>query len=312
MGKETRFHYILLFFLFLFILACKASRNVEIKKGYRYFRPPGVTEIAKNLYLDKTEITNMNYREFAYWMGAVYGRHSVEYKQILPDTNVWSRFHENYKLYDSIYYRHPLFDDHPCVGVTYEQAKAFAEWRTNRVFQMILVERGLMPLRESKRDSFFTVQRYFEGKYYGMVADTNLIVPVYFLPDPTIYKLATKVSDSIFLKKKWKRPKNCSRAKEGLENYCFEKIFDRTDTFPFGTIPTVPVVFHNCLINGVVTQLNGNVSELLNDKNFSFGNSFADSCSTIQNIYSLDPNEVNCYTGFRNACTFKKWRQLSN
>ena len=41
------------------------------------------------------------------------------------------------------YYRHPSYDDYPVVGVSWEQVQEFCKWRSNRVNEMILMERGI-------------------------------------------------------------------------------------------------------------------------------------------------------------------------
>jgi formylglycine-generating enzyme required for sulfatase activity len=38
------------------------------------------------------------------------------------------------------YLRHPAFESHPVVGVSWKQATNYAKWRTDRVNEQILVE----------------------------------------------------------------------------------------------------------------------------------------------------------------------------
>lgn len=51
---------------------------------------------------------------------------------IYPDTTVWvNDFNNSYnEPYMRMYFTHPGYNDYPVVGVTWEQATAFAEWRT--------------------------------------------------------------------------------------------------------------------------------------------------------------------------------------
>ncbi len=52
---------------------------------------------------------------------------------VYPDTLSWIRdFTYNYnEPYTLKYFSHPAFDDYPVVGVTWKQARAFCDWRTN-------------------------------------------------------------------------------------------------------------------------------------------------------------------------------------
>ena len=42
------------------------------------------------------------------------------------------------------YLRHPAFQGHPVVGVTWKQAVNFAKWRTDRVNEQLLVSKGFL------------------------------------------------------------------------------------------------------------------------------------------------------------------------
>ncbi|MFC6996317.1 T9SS ring complex lipoprotein PorK/GldK [Rufibacter roseus] len=86
-------------------------------------------------YMDETEITNNEYRQFMEVMltdsldilGEPYVR-GVLY----PDTSVWTKdftYHMGDPLVE-YYYSHPAFDDYPVVGVSWNAAKEFNRWRT--------------------------------------------------------------------------------------------------------------------------------------------------------------------------------------
>lgn len=93
-------------------------------------------------YMDDSEITNNEYRQYQVAMDAAdtagIGRLSQEEinmiatKKYLPDTVVWMRDF-TYHMGDPLmqyYYMHPAFDDYPVVGVNWKQAKLFCKWRT--------------------------------------------------------------------------------------------------------------------------------------------------------------------------------------
>ncbi len=97
-----------------------------------------------SFYMDQTEITNVNWREYVYWLDRVFG---VNNKQVvrnaLPDTLVWRDPLGFNEPYVETYYRHPAFSEYPVVGIDWLQANDYAIWRTDRVNEQILVNKGV-------------------------------------------------------------------------------------------------------------------------------------------------------------------------
>lgn len=87
-------------------------------------------------YMDDTEITNNEYRQFmeAILMDSidVLGEDYVM-TELYPDTTVWVRdfTHHMGDPMMEYYYMHPAFDDYPVVGVDWFACQYFCEWRTN-------------------------------------------------------------------------------------------------------------------------------------------------------------------------------------
>jgi gliding motility-associated lipoprotein GldJ len=74
--------------------------------------------------------------------------------------------------YVNNYFRHPAYSDYPVVGVTWEQAEAYCTWRTDRVNEQILVDRGILkhdPAQTGK--NVFTTDTYLTGIYQGAEGD---------------------------------------------------------------------------------------------------------------------------------------------
>lgn len=67
---------------------------------------------------------------------------------IYPDTTVWvNDFNNSYnEPYMRMYFSHPGYNDYPVVGVTWEQATAFAHWRTK--FYRMGQKKGARPIEE--------------------------------------------------------------------------------------------------------------------------------------------------------------------
>lgn len=86
-------------------------------------------------YIDDTEITNNEYRQFMNVMLTdsvdVLGLDRIM-DELYPDTNVWMKdFSHHYgDPMMEYYYWHPAFDDYPVVGVDWYAARYFSEWRT--------------------------------------------------------------------------------------------------------------------------------------------------------------------------------------
>jgi len=102
-------------------------------------------QYVRSFFLDETEVTNIMYLEYIDWLKKMYGNDD-ELKKIylaaLPDTLVWRNplgFNEDMV---NNYLRHPAFQNHPVVGVSWHQANNFAKWRTHRVNERILAEKG--------------------------------------------------------------------------------------------------------------------------------------------------------------------------
>ncbi len=64
---------------------------------------------------------------------------------VYPDTAAWNKL----KLWDmdtycQSYFRHSQYDDHPVVGVSWEQAKLYADWRSDRLNEQFLMAQDLL------------------------------------------------------------------------------------------------------------------------------------------------------------------------
>jgi sulfatase modifying factor 1 len=124
-----------------------------------------------SFYMDETEVANIDYREYVHWLKRVFGETYPEvWRNALPDTMVWrEELAFNEPLVET-YYRHPSFDFYPVVGVTWLQANDYCLWRTDRVNEMILVERGILNPNPEQTDSEnFNTEAYLVGQYEGDV-----------------------------------------------------------------------------------------------------------------------------------------------
>jgi len=124
-----------------------------------------------SFYIDETEVANVHYREYLYWLGRVYNESFPDvYRNALPDTLVWrSELAYNEPLVE-YYFRHPAYNDYPVVGVTWKQASDYCKWRSNRVNEKLLMDKGLLSKADVSNqadDNSFDTKSYMAGLYEG-------------------------------------------------------------------------------------------------------------------------------------------------
>lgn len=123
-----------------------------------------------SFYLDQTEVTNVDYREYLHWLHRVFVDYPKVHRNALPDTLVWRRpmaYNEPYVLY---YFRHPSYNEYPVVGVSWLQATDYCAWRTDRVNENILINQGILnPDPNQINEENFNTDSYLAGQYEGLV-----------------------------------------------------------------------------------------------------------------------------------------------
>jgi gliding motility-associated lipoprotein GldJ len=123
-----------------------------------------------SFYMDETEIANIHYLEYLHWLARVYVDFPEVYKQALPDTNVWRNKLAYNEPYVEYYLRHPAYQMYPVVGVNWQQATAYAAWRTDRVNEMILIREGILePDPNQTNEANFNTKAYLVGQGDGLL-----------------------------------------------------------------------------------------------------------------------------------------------
>ena len=107
-----------------------------------------------SFYLDENEVTNADYREYLYWLRRVYDYdyYPQIYQSALPDTLVWRDKMGLNDMYVENYLRHPAYNFYPVVGVNWEQSMRFCQWRTDRVNEQILIDKGILTVMNTQAD----------------------------------------------------------------------------------------------------------------------------------------------------------------
>jgi len=146
--------------------------RVEQDVMYEWNNVPRRVSVS-SFYLDETEVRNIDYLEYLYWLKRVYGQSYPEvYIKNLPDTLVWRDklgYNEPYVLN---YLRHPAYENYPVVGVSWIQANDYCIWRTDRVNERILIDACILKEDiEQVDDNTFNTEAYLAGQYEGIVIE---------------------------------------------------------------------------------------------------------------------------------------------
>ncbi len=102
--------------------------SVSFSGELEFDTPSGTVKIADNLYMDQTEVSNKDWRDFMNWNKIKYGIDSEKYLSTIPNASVWQN-----KVLEENYLEAPQFNNYPVVGISYEQAVSYCDWRTNQL-----------------------------------------------------------------------------------------------------------------------------------------------------------------------------------
>jgi hypothetical protein len=179
-------------------------------------RKDGDSIYVSAFYMDATEVCNLHYRAFLHWNNRIYSSMPQVPMSLLPDTSVWVQTFPNkaigHLLKDN-YFRNAAFDYYPVVGLSWRQAQAYALWRTDRINEAILVDKGkIMADYEGQQgENHFGTYNYLAGLYEAspgdrpmveaatgeerrVLAKDEILLPNYRLPTSAELKQAAKAA----------------------------------------------------------------------------------------------------------------------
>lgn len=298
----------------LLLIGCSTPKQVIFEnKSFEIVRPPGTVEIAENLYADETEIRNIDYKEFMFWIGRIYGEESPEYQSTKLDETVWLNQNDIPHLSIS-YFEHPMYDDYPVVGISYEQAKQYTEWRTERVAEMLLIERGYIEINEDliSGEKYFTIQRYLEGGYTWIKVRKDVVFPKYRLPNSEEWESLAKGNtefqygmdpSSKYNRKVLKNWKHLFNTNEYFSSKVNEYKSDLPSTGKVFYV-TSPSVSFSKNVNGLLGMI-GNVAEMTSEKGIAKGGSWKSNLKEIKIENTETYDQPNSWVGFRNICQWE-------
>ena len=238
--------------------------------------PPGMVAVDKTLYIDKTEVRNIEYRIHIHWIKRYKGENSKEYLNALPDTSQKIRilFQGNNQIQEmdlDYYFNHPNFNNYPVVSISYEQAIEYCKWRTDMINEGIYRQKN-KSLKDEK------------------IPDNIPII--YKLRLPTKSEWIKVANQGIDLKYK-KKLEN-----EGIKYEIIEQVLVTGNFLENGENMPVNVDFGN-VNNTRCYNIYGNVAEMSNNKGIAFGGSYCEKLSDfkIDKEYHYDLPKV--WIGFR-------------
>jgi len=146
--------------------------------------PPGTIKLENNLFVDKTEISSLEYREYLYWLKRIFGEDGKILKNAFPNTSVYDSLAKSFNVTSVEFIFQPQFANYPIVGVSFEQATNFCQWRSDRVFEMILVTNKIMEWDTSQnKATFFTIKKYHDQHPPKNKEEKSIRYPEYQIPN---------------------------------------------------------------------------------------------------------------------------------
>jgi formylglycine-generating enzyme required for sulfatase activity len=231
--------------------------------------PPGTVQLSENLFMDECEISNKAWKEFTYYLLYV-KNDSALYRQMLPDTTVWKTQLFNNSVFIDYYFRHPDYNGYPVVGVSYEQVKAFCEWRTERVNELLE--------RTAKAPFKKVLYRLPTEKEWELAAAGKLELDKYpFGYEKTEYR------------------------SRGTTYNTFNCLYQHIDPDGNQVTNVIPVFSSESNRYGIFNMI-GNVSEMVAEKGIGKGGNFnlyVDDCKVKNQQQYTSPQ---CWLGFRCIC----------
>lgn len=216
MIKKEAFYILVL----LIVCSCTLLPTIPSKPYWIKERPPGTFAVNESLYCDEQEISNLSWLEYLYWLKRVHGSSSSEYLTALPDTTIWLKMDSCLHPLSKRYLRGNSYHHLPVVGLSKDQIVAYSQWRTDRVFEGLLIRHKVIPYRIDQGPSnYFSVERYFKGSFEEVNPHPDFNhVPKYRLAKPNELEAVLSVlpKEGIWGKTEILNASLCAQLKEGL------------------------------------------------------------------------------------------------
>jgi hypothetical protein len=192
------------------------------------------------------------------------------------------------------YLRGTPYDDLPVVGVSYNQAVNYSKWRSDRVMEMILIERGIMmPNQFGKDYENFSILKYYTKDINKLPKEEQVwTYPQFDLPTIEEWK-SINIFNNELIKVSDCEEKDFIISKE---NFDLNSGFSKEKT-------------KKCKINTkkALQNIKGNICEWIEGGKMCGGGSYLQSLEHIQKSLFFSVKEQKTWVGFRNVSRMKKW-----
>ncbi|MCI0750478.1 MAG: formylglycine-generating enzyme family protein [Flammeovirgaceae bacterium] len=257
------------------------------------------TDPYDSIFIDKTEISNIHWLEYLHYLR----QDSVEvtYMKAIPDSLVWDKW-DTTGIMKKHYLSYPGYRQFPVVGITFEQANDYCEWRSkavNNQFPDSMEFEYIFRLPTEKEWCVAAKGSLNQDKFpYGYEL-------IYRKPqlskDPKLYYKEFTNQDSTTLTYKEFKKMFRDYLKKGNE-----PIFNTVKDFPNGSFYYQPLDIFSSLPNKIgVYNMIGNVAEMVAVKGIAKGGSWAHDLEgskiSTRQLYS----KPDAWLGFRCVCEVK-------
>ncbi len=280
------------------------------------YAPGGIFITPLQLFFDETEVANIHWQEFLHYIK----RDSTEafYQSMIPDTTVIVLNERDYYRFGSLgvmiigtdtidqiiepitsYLYHPQYLYYPVVGVNYEQAVAYCQWRSKVVTEQYNID----PKNEQKLKITYRLPTEQEWEVIASTGLDKIELPHSSYTKGTVkYKVNPKAAE--FIARKIISPKPVAQIEQDLKQ---TEVHDlpinvkrtlpyilqfRTPAYVYGGWPNDYGAYH----------VLGNVAEMVAEKGIAKGGSWKDELSdseiTDRQLYTSPSDKV----GFRCVC----------